>query len=512
MDVRRVLRSLICLAVFQIAAGPTCRAQFEKGAVTGTISDSSGATVPNAKVVLTDLSTGRDYSAATDESGGFHFAPIPIGRYSLRAWVEGSGTFRSEIEVKVDETSRVDITLSFGAPGTTASPSGVEPTPREETAPLPPPPPLEETAPPPPPPPLPRPLGAAGSSGESGKKNYVKLRVFYATDRQPSGSQAPSSFYSNKRNSDGTIALGACDVSIPRDHRVGKLESPKWWKLQFSQDPNKDVVLLAVHQESEGKFYGELASNVRASSEKKAFVFVHGYDVTFEDAARRTAQLAYDLQFHGAPIFYSWPSKGTLAGYPADEATIEWVRPHLKTFLQQVAARSEAKSIYLVAHSMGNRALTGALQDIVAESRGESAPHFREVILAAPDIDAGVFRQLSVAIESAADRVTLYASSNDKALRASKGIHDFARAGESGASIVIIKGIDTIDVSALDTGFLGHSYVADNTSVITDMFYLIAGVPAVKRVCLSAANFENLSYWLYGPPGAVSCPTTLPQL
>ena len=39
----------------------------------------------------------------------------------------------------------------------------------------------------------------------------------------------------------------------------------------------------------------------------------HG--VTFKDAARRTAQMAYDLGFPGAPVFYSWPSAGTSTGF-----------------------------------------------------------------------------------------------------------------------------------------------------------------------------------------------------
>jgi esterase/lipase superfamily enzyme len=249
---------------------------------------------------------------------------------------------------------------------------------------------------------------------------------------------------------------------------------------------------------------------VSATKEKKAFVFVHGFDVTFEDAARRTAQLAYDLKFQGVPIFYSWPSRGELAGYPADEATIDWVKPHLKQFLEEVAARSNATSIYLIAHSMGNRALTGALQDIATEKRSNPVPHFREVVLAAPDIDADVFRQLAASIETASDRVTLYASSNDKALAASKDFHQYARAGESGPNLVVVKGIDTVDVSAIDTSFLGHSYIADNASVIADIYGLLAGTPAGRRTCLSVANFASVTYWLYGPPGVSGCPVPLP--
>jgi esterase/lipase superfamily enzyme len=60
------------------------------------------------------------------------------------------------------------------------------------------------------------------------------------------------------------------------------------------------------------------AARVNKSGKKSAFIFVHGYNVTFEDAARRTAQMSYDLSFDGAPVFYSWPSQGSLGDYLKD--------------------------------------------------------------------------------------------------------------------------------------------------------------------------------------------------
>ena len=41
-----------------------------------------------------------------------------------------------------------------------------------------------------------------------------------------------------------------------------------------------------------------------------ALVFVHGFNTTFDNALFRTAQIAYDLKFDGAPFVYSWPSQG----------------------------------------------------------------------------------------------------------------------------------------------------------------------------------------------------------
>src|SRR5581483_4228092 len=108
--------------------------------------------------------------------------------------------------------------------------------------------------------------------------------------------------------------------------------------------------------------YENLAATIGESENRQALVFIHGYNVTFNDAVRRTAQIAYDLAFDVTPILYSWPSQGKLHGYPADENTIEWTVPQLTVFLTELAQAAGATTIHLVAHSMGNRALVKALE------------------------------------------------------------------------------------------------------------------------------------------------------
>ena len=92
---------------------------------------------------------------------------------------------------------------------------------------------------------------------------------------------------------------------------------------------------------------------------------------------------------------------------------------------------------------------------------------------AAPDIDAGVFHQRLSRLNRHAHRVTLYASSADKALAASRSFHDFTRAGESGLSLIVASGLDTIDASTVETDFLGHSYFGSSDTVLRDLFDLV---------------------------------------
>jgi esterase/lipase superfamily enzyme len=321
------------------------------------------------------------------------------------------------------------------------------------------------------------------------------VRIFYVTDREEKVDDEQRVSYRTDRDVKGTLHFGTCDVSIPGSHKIGRLESPHWWKLEFGENPLKHVVLLQVAAQSANDFFWDVKVRTAESEKQDILVFVHGFDVLFEEAARRTAQLAFDLRFEGAPILYSWPSEGSVHRYSADEETVNWTAPHLKSFLEELAVKSGAQTIHLVAHSMGNRALVRAITDMSIE---QSIAQFQQVILTAPDIDSGEFLQLANAIQSKANRVTLYASSRDKAILASKLIHKYPRAGEAGDDLIVVPGIDTVDATNVDTGLLCHSYYGSERTVISDMFYLIGeGKPPHQRHGLTERSCPRGSYWAF---------------
>ena len=321
--------------------------------------------------------------------------------------------------------------------------------------------------------------------------NYTTVRVFFATDRKRMSDSLPANMFGLDRAS---LSYGTCEVSIPRDHRMGALEAPSVLRFEFRQDPERHIVLLRVSLLDKSKYFADLSVRIKKSVRKDAFIFVHGYNVTFADAARRTAQMAYDLGFGGAPVFYSWPSQGSLLRYTVDEANNEWTQSNLKQFLDDFTSKTDAENIFLIGHGMGNRALTRAFGQLVTE-KPTLRNKFREVILSAPDIDAEVFKRDIVPQIVPA---TLYASSTDEALTRSKKFHQYARAGDAGAGLVIVGGIDTIDATNVATDFLGHSYFAESRSVISDLFYLIKdGKRAQDRFGLVEGNTAAGRYWVF---------------
>lgn len=324
------------------------------------------------------------------------------------------------------------------------------------------------------------------------------VRIFYATDRAKSQIRAQyGQVYGPNRSPDGSLSYGTAFVSIPRDHKIGELEQATFWSFNFHPSAGDYVNLTRVRVQSRSSFFDDMHAAVDISDSKCALVFIHGYNVSFEDAARRTAQMAYDLGFDGPPILYSWPSMGRERDYPADEESIQWTTGHLKNFLEDVARRSGAQRIQIIAHSMGNRALLNALTEL---SRTHSPIQFKEIVLAAPDIDAGVFRQIASAATFEAGRITLYASSTDRALALSRRFHQFPRAGEAGPNIVIVPRVDTVDATTIDTSFLGHSYFADNRSVLGDLFSLIRyDLPPQHRFGLEQQSSNRQVYWKFKP-------------
>lgn len=336
----------------------------------------------------------------------------------------------------------------------------------------------------------------AKANGEP--RNYAVVRVYYATDRNRTGSGNPSEIFGVDN---AGLSYGVCEVSIPRRHEPGALESPSIWRLEFRPDPEKHVVLLSASPQPEDLYFANLRKAVQSAKRASAFVFVHGYNVTFEDAARRTAQISYDVRFDGVPVFYSWPSQGTTAGYLHDEESIQLTVPHLRQFLTDFFERSAAQDVYLIAHSMGNRALTAVIAQL-ANERPEIRSRLKEIILSAADINVEIFRtQIYPALAQAKRPITLYASSEDVALAASKKVHGYQRLGDSRPQPVLLDGIETIDATGVDISFLKHSYFAEARPLLTDLFTLMMkGLRAGQRSDLSVVKTGPIPYWILKNP------------
>ena len=337
------------------------------------------------------------------------------------------------------------------------------------------------------------------------------MPVYYGTDRNRRDMTKRIAYGSDRAR---RLELGRALVTIPKSHQVPNVERPWAIKIPYldvtlyeeAEDPRKHFTIQELKSLSQDDFIRFVQERLAASKNFKdqALVLIHGYNNGFDDALYRTAQVAYDLKFDGAPFLYSWPSGGGITSYPYDRESAQQAEQYLSRFLEMVLKETGAKAVNLIAHSMGNQPLLQVLRYLKG-TNPELVARINQVILAAPDVDRDAFDYLAGQIRGVGHGITMYVSSNDVALGISKRFAGgIPRAGDvpDGLGPIVVNGVDTIDVSALSTDYLAlnHSAYAEKTALIQDieMIMRTGQRPPEKRFpILERIKGDHGDYWRY---------------
>jgi Carboxypeptidase regulatory-like domain len=106
----------LAIAVLSFVFAFAVFGQSDRGTITGTISDPSGAVAAGAPVEIRNVENGLVYRAASSATGNYTLAQLPAGQYELAVTVPGFKKYvRKSITVDVAETYRVDVTLEVGS-------------------------------------------------------------------------------------------------------------------------------------------------------------------------------------------------------------------------------------------------------------------------------------------------------------------------------------------------------------------------------------------------------------
>ena len=104
----------VCLITFAL----TAFAQTDRGTLTGTVSDATGAVIPGVAIEAKNVQTGATYQAGSSETGNYTLAQLPAGTYEFSAMLPGFRKFvRPGVIVSVATVLRIDVTLEVGASG-----------------------------------------------------------------------------------------------------------------------------------------------------------------------------------------------------------------------------------------------------------------------------------------------------------------------------------------------------------------------------------------------------------
>ena len=113
--------SVAILALFLLSPG-AIRAQVNTADVVGTVTDASGAVVPNAKVTVTNAGTGISRIMQSSSTGDYIFTNLQVGTYKVKVELAGFKSYVNEnLTLAVGDRARVDAKLEVGAASETVS-------------------------------------------------------------------------------------------------------------------------------------------------------------------------------------------------------------------------------------------------------------------------------------------------------------------------------------------------------------------------------------------------------
>lgn len=253
-----------------------------------------------------------------------------------------------------------------------------------------------------------------------------------------------------------------------------------------------DPAAIAERDRKTEKLRKEILRRLSLTPRKDVFIFVHGYNNSFEDAAFALAELWHFFGREGLPLVYTWPAGYPgIFGYTYDRESSEFTVYHLKQVISWLSAQPEIEKIHIIAHSRGTDVVVSALRELFLATRGAGiSPRKRfkvaNLVLAAPDLDLSVVSQRLVAerIGLEVGQTTLYSSPEDKAIgiaerlfaspRGRLGTLDISEINPREGAIIRANSerITIVNFKGEKQGY-GHSYFRTNPAVSSDLVLLL---------------------------------------
>jgi esterase/lipase superfamily enzyme len=259
--------------------------------------------------------------------------------------------------------------------------------------------------------------------------------VFYVTTRSNANPRGSRPTYTGARHlniglGDGSTEYGQAVFSRPGYGTL--LGSPNWAQLR-TEMAKRDLFWTTARVKQLDRFSDQEFFNRIKNFRGLICVYIHGYDMTFEQSAREVAELADEFQNRAPgqailPLVFSWPSTANKADYTGDEASLEWSEAPFREFINRLAAEKNSESsIDLVAHSMGARL---AFWYGTAQAPLISTAPFRNIFLSCADVDYHTAEQRKADLQKCAQRtVFVLTNDNDGPLLSSQALHAQTRLG-----------------------------------------------------------------------------------
>ncbi|UCG73857.1 MAG: alpha/beta hydrolase [Chromatiales bacterium] len=334
-------------------------------------------------------------------------------------------------------------------------------------------------------------------------------RYFVATNRRVQSPDAPlASIFSNERTE--TLSFGVFDAEVEPTLGLGMLLNATDW---FQ---NEEIRLRRPRQLERQDFVSGLRDQVARSPHNAVLVVVHGFREQFPSALRKTAFVGHVLDINAPIVAFDWPGNqgSTPRGYRRAHALAAQSGAELAKLLQLVVTDVQPARLWVLANSMGAEVVTNAFDVLYQQAEwADPDTEIEEVVLTAPDVGADDFNaRFKPRIAALADTLTVYVSSNDRALVMSRIVNrGERRAGESTLSpdllaeaerVLALTGpgedqIVLVDVTPVNRTRNFHNFSLETPEFFDDIFLrLVSEDLPQSRLLYRVQTEDGRVYWV----------------
>lgn len=296
------------------------------------------------------------------------------------------------------------------------------------------------------------------------------MRYFFVTNRKHIGeSEELEENFSSERESN--LKFGSYDTRVEPTVGLGMFINPSEW---FQTEEIRVKQLRELQQQA---FIEQLKKQVQDAPQRSLLVVVHGFKERFPSALRKTAFLGHILDINSPILVFDWPGDqgSSMRGYRRARTVATESGTELARTLELIIDDVQPEKLWLIANSMGGQVVAKAFSDLNQNPEFADAQYeFEDVVLTAPDVSREEFdTQFKQEINALTRNLTVYVSSNDRALVMSRIINRDTRLGES-----------SLNPSMLDEAARIAELIDKDSEVIT-----LVDVTPVNRT----RNFHNFS-------------------
>jgi esterase/lipase superfamily enzyme len=253
-------------------------------------------------------------------------------------------------------------------------------------------------------------------------------RFFYITNRRLDCQDEPlEECFGNEREE--KLKFGFFDTMIEPTLGIGMIINPTDW---FQ---NREIQLKQVQPLDRNEFISQIRQQVKASPLRSLLINVNGFRERFPSALRKTAFLSHVLDIDSPVLVFDWPGDqgSTPQGYRRAQRIASDSGAELASTLTLIIRQVEPGRLWLVANSMGGQVVAHAFHILYRDGDlADAEAEIEKVVLTAPDVDKAEFNnQFKREIAALSRNLTVYVSSNDRALLISRILNRGRRLGES---------------------------------------------------------------------------------